>query len=252
MPDLAIMVGRGEKKMKNSIILIGLILLFSFYGKFLEVQAQDEKIISTVNTIKNNRGTISEWTIFYKGETVQIKSINEFKKMGTRLKQDYPSLIWNEDESKEHLIKITGSTVENLEEKELITLTASKSDGGYQVLQTYSYTGKKWSEKTYYDTLQRLDNKNDVFFTVKAKLPNSGENNLNEEANLLLEELSAVQVESLKEEDFVSISAFNDNWEYFLPTASHKKMNIQLALRKNVDESTINLTIGSPIITVEY
>ncbi|MEK3993007.1 MULTISPECIES: YwmB family TATA-box binding protein [Robertmurraya] len=240
--------------MKKSLLLIfiGLVLLFSFYGKYREVQAQEEKVISTVNTIKKAKGIISEWTIYYSEETELIKTLKEYRKMETSLKQDYPNFKWIEDDSKEHHIKITGSAVENVKEKELITLTAYKSGEGYKVLQTYSYTSKKWSENTYFDILQKLNNKKDVFFTVKAKLSDSGMTDLNEKANLLLDELSSVQVESLKEEDFVSISAFNDNWEYFLPTANHKKMNLQLALRKNVDESKINLTIGSPIITVEY
>lgn len=240
--------------MKKSLILIfiGLVLLFSFYGKYREVQAQEEKVISTVNTIKKAKGIISEWTIYYSKETELIKTIKEFRNIETSLKQEYPNFKWAEDDSKEHHIKITGSPLENVNEKELITLTAYKSGEGYKVLQTYSYTGKKWSEKAYFDILQKLNNKKDIFFTVKAKLTDSGKRDLNEKANLLLDELSAVQVESLKEKDFVSISAFNDNWEYFLPTANHKKMNLQLALRKNVEESKINLTIGSPIITVEY
>lgn len=240
--------------MKKSILLIfiGLVLLFSFYGKFREVQAQEEKVISTVNTIKKANGTISEWTIYYSEETELIKTMKEFRNIETSLRQDYPNFKWVEDDSKDHHLKITGRSVENVKEKELITLTVYKSEEGYKALQTYSFTGKKWSEKTYFDILNRLNNKKDVFFTVKAKLTDSGMSDLNEKANLLLDELSAVPVESLKEKDFVSISAFNDNWEYFLPTANHKKMNLQLALRRNIDESKINLTIGSPIITVEY
>ncbi|MDD9313984.1 YwmB family TATA-box binding protein [Cytobacillus firmus] len=97
-----------------------------------------------------------------------------------------------------------------------------------------------------------LENKHNLYFTVKSKLKPDQHQKLSDKANNILEKLSAQPVEQLVEENFVSVSAYKNSWENFLPTRNNEKMNLQLGLRNNQEDKLISIIIGSPIITIEY
>ncbi|NGP44742.1 hypothetical protein G4V62_07150 [Bacillaceae bacterium SIJ1] len=74
---------------------------------------------------------------------------------------------------------------------------------------------------------------------------------LSNHAASLLRAFDATPVEMIEEQSFISVSAYNDLWEQHIVVPSGK-MNLQTALRKNRSSGVIDVTIGTPIITVEY
>jgi hypothetical protein len=71
-------------------------------------------------------------------------------------------------------------------------------------------------------------------------------------AQKLIQELGAKPVEALKENLFVSYSAYNPDWTSYLETNGNK-MNVQVAIRENQRMGAgTTVTIGTPIITTEY
>lgn len=72
------------------------------------------------------------------------------------------------------------------------------------------------------------------------------------QANELVRAFSGVSVEELKEETFVSLSAYTELWEQAIYTGHQHKMNLQVALRTEGLGSKTTVTIGTPIITSEY
>lgn len=62
--------------------------------------------------------------------------------------------------------------------------------------------------------------------------------------------LEAKELERLQDETVVSISGYTHLWEESIPLHG-QKMNLQVATHRNSDAGT-SITIGTPIITVEY
>lgn len=67
------------------------------------------------------------------------------------------------------------------------------------------------------------------------------------------EQLGATIQEVLKEETFVSLSAYNNEWDTGIALVNGNNMNVQVALRQNPDlGQQTRVTLGTPIITTEY
>lgn len=62
--------------------------------------------------------------------------------------------------------------------------------------------------------------------------------------------LAAKELERLQDETVVSISGYTQLWEEFIPLHG-QKMNLQVATHRSSEAGTL-VTIGTPIITVEY
>ncbi|WP_157796566.1 YwmB family TATA-box binding protein [Bacillus sp. FJAT-45037] len=149
------------------------------------------------------------------------------------------------------------------EGEEQLHVYAYDQNGSYEIIHTYAWLGSsedliEWEKmndvlnerKTMFSMQQ-----SPVFSQVTAvRTENSeyGKQSLIEEARLMLSDLGATEVESLNEETFVSVSAYNNVWTDAIVT-NGQKMNLQLALRQeDTMGSGTTVTIGTPIITTEY
>ncbi|MBT2690869.1 YwmB family TATA-box binding protein [Bacillus sp. ISL-47] len=235
-------------KQAISSISLALILIF-FYGHI--GQGKEDNLLYILNSLDEFNANISEWSIYYKYNAGYSDSLSTFREHEAKLKKNYPNFQWEEKKVKDHHISITGKINGN-NKREQIVLTALKEGNRYKILQTYSYTGENWSHEEYLKLTNNLDNRNNLYFTVKSKITPAQHQKLSDMATTILDKLSAKPVEQLAEEDFVSVSAYKNSWGNYLPTKNKEKMNLQLGLRQNPDEKLISLTIGSPIITIEY
>ncbi|MBO8156651.1 MAG: YwmB family TATA-box binding protein [Bacillaceae bacterium] len=55
----------------------------------------------------------------------------------------------------------------------------------------------------------------------------------------------------IEEKDFFVVSGFTNQWDTHIPLLENKKMNVQFSVRKGLGGTTY-VTIGTPILTVEY
>lgn len=63
--------------------------------------------------------------------------------------------------------------------------------------------------------------------------------------------LHATEIERLQDETVVSISGYTRAWEPFI-ALNGQKMNLQVATHRDSDDAGTWITVGTPIITVEY
>ncbi|UTW70831.1 YwmB family TATA-box binding protein [Anaerobacillus sp. HL2] len=101
---------------------------------------------------------------------------------------------------------------------------------------------------------QDLFKNNTKIFTCATGIGNDKLNfGLYEQAEIILDEFSAQQIELLKEETFISVSAYTNTWNNLLTTNEQTNMNLQIAIRaKERLGGKTTVTIGTPIITTEY
>ncbi|MFE4524247.1 YwmB family TATA-box binding protein [Cytobacillus firmus] len=236
--------------MKKVIFSISIALSLMFFYSQVG-QSKEDNLLSIVNSLDDMNAKISEWSLYYKYDVNYSDSLSTFREHEANLKSKYPNFQWEENRIRDHHIIITGKLNGNIT-REQIVLTALKEGNRYKLLQTYSFTSEIWSQDEYERLTNILENKHNLYFTVKSKLKPDQHQKLSDKANNILEKLSAQPVEQLVEENFVSVSAYKNSWENFLPTRNNEKMNLQLGLRNNQEDKLISIIIGSPIITIEY
>ena len=145
---------------------------------------------------------------------------------------------------------------------ELIRIFSYPVNGKHVLSYTYELTGSSPSVLQSLSLQELLQDRIVLFSlenaTVLTQLTafmyedNHRTESLYDQAGQFVSSLGAVEIESFKEETFVSVSAYNDEWVDDIRTKD-KKMNVQVALRQGMrlgSETTV--TIGTPIITIEY
>ncbi|MBB6453977.1 hypothetical protein HNQ94_002428 [Salirhabdus euzebyi] len=123
---------------------------------------------------------------------------------------------------------------------------------------TYVMKGNLWNEeiKNVVKTkVNRLDSRfygtNPVIFTcVRAKTSDNIKSNLLVDSFQNFTDMKPLK--TLNEENFFTVSGIIHNWNInTIPISHTEKMNVQLAIRNGLGSET-SITIGTPILIVEY
>ncbi|WP_059104126.1 YwmB family TATA-box binding protein [Shouchella shacheensis] len=147
-----------------------------------------------------------------------------------------------------------------VDEGEALKVMAQETSGPSALTYSYERSGEAGDDsfEELQETLTRRLNQFEMedvqlFYQISAKKTDSLDAPLYDEAKRYLDELGAAEQEALKEETFVSLSAYNGEWNENLVTGEGKKMNVQVAVRQDPEMgSKATVTIGTPIITTEY
>ncbi|WP_227937049.1 YwmB family TATA-box binding protein [Alkalihalobacillus deserti] len=102
------------------------------------------------------------------------------------------------------------------------------------------------------ERIHELDMEDSTTYVQIQANDRSTSKDIEKRAQAWIHQLGAETVEALKEESFVSYSAYNPDWTPYIET-NGTRMNIQVAIREKQGMGTgTTLTIGTPIITTEY
>jgi hypothetical protein len=188
---------------------------------------------------------------------VKVKNENDIKRKINDIKRENKGYSWDtvQTEGDHHYLvvgtKLSGTT--NI--KERISITSYQNKDQRYLVQTLEIQGAEWKYNDWeriYSLYGQDIHKNSVIYTIKGTTEQSLTMTLQEQADRFIKDFSGEYIEGLNEKDFVSISSFTDNWEFNVPTGNGKVMNLQIGLRNNDRDKTIDFTIGTPIIVKEY
>ncbi|WP_191567652.1 YwmB family TATA-box binding protein [Metabacillus idriensis] len=238
--------------------LLGIAILFSVF--IYNIQAGGEihtnKELNNLLKIANNQNiVIDEVKIYVKKPTTEEKTYEEVLKGIADLQKREKDFKWTVLPMENGHYKVSATKSNDSQTlKETIIVSFFKSAGGYSVNQTYQLIIKEWNK----DTLNSLDTdfiKNTKSDKLYYSLTGSKriENDLAEEARLVLSDVNAKSMEVSKEEDFLSVSALSKQFYEKIPLGEGKYMNFHLGIRQSVKNSELaTFTLATPIITTEY
>ena len=224
-------------------------------------EAKGNEPLQEMNTmarvLQENGVSIQQWTIYTREYAQTIENDSAFVKKVDELKQTFPTFQWTVDKD-EHVQKATG-IYEHSSMQEKIQLVTTVANEKPQTYILYELKGFGWSEKTWKiignminQKLSQLFTKQHAFFScVKGEFNDKMKGVLFDKAVRLLASFQAQPIESLREETFVSVSAYTEQWKTSL-SVGQQQMNLQLALRQNGLGARTTVVIGTPIITSEY
>jgi hypothetical protein len=246
------------KKSFKMISFMFIIIFFTMYGFIRAEEVIDTKPLQDIVSVMNKHNyDITNWSLYtrQKGDTLQTE--DEVKKWFATKQKEHEDLQWGSIQQDANGWKITAKNEKEVTEK--ITFIVYGHKNKFLTYVIYEVYGNAWNKKTngivngiVKERTKRLLLEMPEFFTcIKADVNDKISTALSERANELLADFSAEPIEKLDEQLFLSLSAYNDEWQQSIQTAG-KQMNLQIALRKEGLGGKTTVIIGTPIITLEY
>ncbi|MGF2618220.1 hypothetical protein FZC84_17815 [Rossellomorea vietnamensis] len=237
------------------LLFLGICFAAVISGKYTNASDHSLDIDRLAEAVIESDGSITEWSL-YARENVNFSTDKGFTTFAESMQQEYPGFHWVYNQNNER-IEFKG-LIEHAYGVEIIKMVTTKDDN-HQSYILYEFRGNKWNHLTkqsiqdhYLPKLKNLfAGEPFIFSCIKGEFSDTLDGVLSKQSNKLLSILEANELESLKENDFYSISAFSNKFEQYVPT-QHQNMNLQLGLRKKGLGTKTTFVIGTPILTVEY
>lgn len=198
---------------------------------------------------------IHKWSIYIKQPIEQYNDMTRIKKRIAEIQKGESGYKWTKTLIKEDHYKIIGERKSfdlEINEKILIIYYPMKSKNILNI--SYEINGSKWNDLKWSRIANLYKSKlesNSVFYTVEGST--SINEQINKEAMNLLKSFSGKKLQSLSEDNFISLSAFTDRFQTKLPLGNNQFMNLHIAYRNSANtDNNVKVTIGTPIITSEY
>jgi len=231
------------------------ILITNVDKVFVANQSDLNKIMDVV--LKNN-GSLTEWSIFAREDLVSSNEV-EIEEMKKSWQKQFSQFTWNEERTSSSWKVIGTNTNDDLHYQEKLQITLNLKSNTLQGFVLYELKGSEWNEKTenlitekHKETINHIfPIKPIIFSTVKGEFSDMMELDVSLKALELNKELNGEVVEQLSEKNFVSLTAKSSSFTQALKSTKGQ-FNVQIALRKNVQEGNTNFVVGTPILTIEY
>ena len=245
------------RTIKTPFLLLSICSVFIILVFIKEAKAffDENEIVQITEIAKQQNIEINKWSMYIKEPIKEYTTKNDINKIIMEIKKSETGYNWVMNQFKEDHFKIIGDRIssnKDINEKIIIIYFPLKDK--YNLRITYDIKGSNWDEKKWSEISNLYKSKIEdftAFYTVE------GTTSINEpievEAASLLKSFSGETIQTLEEENYVSLSAYTRRWDTKLPLGNNQFMNLNIAYRNsNPSNGSIKVTIGSPIITSEY
>jgi hypothetical protein len=258
------MVVRGSVEMKKNATYFLLLLIMA--GLFLfgiETKASKAAVeldlIKIVSIFKGEHILLNDWSIYAREHLVTLKSEKEVKEYAKNLQQKFPNWDWSETNTNQKW-EVTAISPTSKNHKEILQLMTTHTKEPVDTYLVYRVLGNEWNKQaeSFFTTDQfknRLDgiflSKPTIFSCVKGEISDKMVTALPKTVKNLLSIFNASEIEALKEDAFMSVSAHSPLFSE--PIENEKNnMNLQIGLRREGLGANTTIVVGTPIITIEY
>lgn len=261
LPGNNVIKGRGVIDMKTKFILSIIVIIgfiMSQLGNMTTVANQELDLQTIATVLKDENILLNEWTFHAREHLLSFKSDREVEEYVTQLQEKFPKWQWSEtsDGHKWEVIAVSPASKHHQEKLQMIaTLTNDKIDA-YMV---YEVKGQKWSKeseaflsKHFEPRLSNIFRGNPTIFScMKGVFSDKIDSALPNSVNKVLSRFNAKEIEALKEDTFISVSAFSPKFAESIQSEKDN-MNLQIAVRSQGLGAKTTIVVGTPIITIEY
>jgi hypothetical protein len=236
--------------------LLGICFIIALSGNYTNAANHSSDIEILADAVEQTDGRITEWSL-YARENLNFSTDKGFTTFIQNMQENNPDFSWIYDQGKDRN-ELKG-LIQHSTGVEIIKVVTTKADNHHLSYMIYEFRGIKWNHLTkqtikdhYFPKMNNLFKGDPLIFScIKGEFSDTLDGVLSKQSNKLLSILGANELESLKENDFYSISAFSNKFEQHVPT-ENQDMNLQLGLRKKGMGAQTTFVIGTPILTVEY
>ena len=237
--------------------IVGILcLVFGFFGNITSTANEQHQIFTLAETVEKEGGSIHNWTIHASKSYSQMTDETEWNRLVESFQHQYEQFHWDYSQKNDQSL-LTGHVIKDGYSVE-IRLSATPTNDTLQTYLIYEVTSQNWNKKQVSSAINEITKFWNKEFAVQPQLFTSIEGDfsdtmvedLSKKANQILVSLQADKIESLQEEDFVSISGYSKKLTNEL--SNFYNMNVQIGLRNDGLGAKTTFVVGTPIITIEY
>jgi hypothetical protein len=257
---------------RNNIILLGVVTIISMIlvvmgnqtseangggtGSFFE---KDADLIKIGSTLESEDILLDEWTFYAREHLEGMKSEQEVKDYAKELQAKFPDWEWSVNNTSQKW-EVTAVSPTSKHHKEMLQIMATHKILPVNAYIVYSISCKEWNSATraFFTTSQFKTRLTDIFrgeptifSCMKGTVDDKIVKSLPETVNHVLSKFKAKEIEALKEETFMSVSAESPMFTGSIEN-QRDHMNLQIGIRSEGLGGKTTIVVGTPIITIEY
>ncbi|MGG3469505.1 YwmB family TATA-box binding protein [Neobacillus pocheonensis] len=202
---------------------------------------------------------LNEWSYYAREHLVGLKSEKEVQEYVDKLQQKFPDWKWSVKNTSEYR-EVTAVSPTTKHHDEMLQIMATHTKQPSDAYIVYRVSGKEWNKESeaFFTTEKfrsRLSDifsgKPTVFSCMKGVFSDKIDKALSKASSRIMSSFNATEIEALKEETFMSVSATSP---MFTGSIDHKEnnMNLQIGIRSEGLGGETTIVVGTPIITIEY
>ncbi|KAB2336532.1 YwmB family TATA-box binding protein [Cytobacillus depressus] len=241
--------------------ILAIIGIFSFIvlnlGNKTTVANSELDLTKIASILQDENIFITEWSLYARENMENLRTLEDVNTYIEVLKKQYPNWYWTSTSSEQH--QETVAVLKRNAQKETIKILSTPTKQQVQTYVIYEVKGNGWKSELEKDlnhllvsrTSDIFHKNSTIFSCLKGEFNDKIEESLSEEISHLLAVFHAKEVEGLKEQNFISTSAYSTMFDNPVET-NGKDMNLQIGIRNQGLGEKTTLVVGTPIITIEY
>ena len=241
--------------MISILMIVGLIIVVIGNQK-TEAKAQSGlDLLKITSVFETEDILLDEWTFYAREHLVDLNTEKKVQKYVKELQTMLPDWEWSYQETDQKW-EVTAVSPTTKHHKETLQILATHTKQPVNAYIVYMVSGNEWNkEQRSFFTGKPFENRLvDIFRgkpTIFSSVKGSAYDKMNTALPALLAVFNAKEIEALKEENFMSVSAYSP---LFSDSIENKKdnMNLQIGIRSEGMGGKTTIVVGTPIITIEY
>ncbi|PLS07988.1 YwmB family TATA-box binding protein [Neobacillus cucumis] len=236
-------------------------------SSFLKAEKHDSSILpkgandlaSIGSVLQAENILLNDWSFYAREHVTGMESMEEVQNYAKKLQKKFPDWDWSVTNTSQKW-QVTAISPSSKHHQETLQLMATHTKQPVDAYIVYSVRGSEWNKATEgFFTTKKFRNrlsdifreKPTVFSCMKGVFSDKMDTALAKKAGKVMSGFNAKEIEALKEENFMSVSATSP---MFTGSIDHKlnNMNLQIGLRSEGLGAKTTIVVGTPIITIEY
>jgi hypothetical protein len=245
-----------KTKVLFGIGLMMIVGLMAVMGTKMTAAGGGLDIVKIAGAFQTEDILLEEWSFYAREHLVDLKTENEVQEYVKELKAQFPDWDWSTHETSDKW-EVTAVSPTSKHHKEMLQIMATHTNQPVSAYIVYKVSGNEWNKEmeSFFTENQFKSRLSDVFrgnptifSCMKGSVSDKIDTALPVVASELLEVFEAKEIEALKEDTFMSVTA---NSPLFSDSIA-QDMNLQIGIRSEGLGGKTTIVVGTPIITIEY
>ncbi|WP_419955036.1 YwmB family TATA-box binding protein [Neobacillus niacini] len=247
---------KRKTKVLFSISLMIMVGLIAVLGSRLTAASGELDLVKIADAFQTEDILLEEWSFYAREHLVDLTTEKEVQGYVKELQQKFPDWDWSTRKTSEkwEVIAVSPTSKHHTEMLQLMATHTKQPVNAYIV---YRVSGNEWNKEmeSFFTKNQVKNRLSDIFrgnptiFSgMKGSISDKMDKAVPTMTSELMEIFDAKEIEALKEDNFMSVSA---NSPMFSNSIA-RDMNLQIGIRSEGLGAKTTIVVGTPIITIEY
>lgn len=247
---------KRKTKVLFSISLMMIVGLIAVLGSRLTAASSEVDLIKIADAFQTEDILLEEWSFYAREHLVDLNTEKEMQEYVKELQQKFPNWDWSTSKTSDKW-EVTAVSPTSKHHTEMLQIMATHTKQPVNAYIVYRVSGDKWNKEIEsFFTKDQLKNRISDIFRGNPTIFSGMKGSISDKIDIavptiasnLLEVFDGKEIEALKEETFMSVSA---NSPMFSDSIG-RGMNLQIGIRSEGLGGKTTIVVGTPIITIEY